>query len=652
MAHSDKYRMVSWWIYLDDIMGWPRPELEEKIRRRAELMARNNVNAAIIFGAHFRWDFMPFWGQLHDMLQFVAQELHRHNIRFFDHHSATLVRRFPSVDARRELGRVNNYQLAPDPEIAAEWTFRGHRLNDWRMISTVDGKQPNPGYVAEEFCISNPEFIECYCEYVRKLTSEVELDGLSCDDAFFYPRFYACACRYCLGNFGHALPPASDLNFWGNWSNPLFREWIQMRYRQVAVFNRKVREVLPAHMDLTNCCSGSISSSSNETCCTYEEFCHSASVVELEMCGDSIQQDGSLRHLASQLHHLAVAEQFALPVFGLGYAYTVPGANHVWALNKFLGAGTWLSSQWSRLGLLDRELAKLSEDAVLAEQIFTAEKTFSDWFEGERMSDVAVLFSRDTRDNYGGYMADYGHDYNRACEWLFEHGYDFDTVLRIPAPESRFKVLVIPSAAWLVGTEREALRRWLAAGKSVVACGPLGIFDEQGARNPMFPEIRLPELQRTPKFPNDTWEPVEPARCENEERWHELAPNLLWHPRRIQDGLELQMPFAPAENPEGWLIRKYRDRDGRLLIHGLAANYDFKLDEELEAKRTFRKKNGSNNIIAEIMPKGQATRLDFSSRAGKFELLYPLHEPQLTVPADKVFTVPPEVYYFILRINE
>ena len=54
----DHYRMVSWWLRKDDL-PWPNRKSEEKFRRRAACMAREGVNAAIIFGAHFRWDFMP-----------------------------------------------------------------------------------------------------------------------------------------------------------------------------------------------------------------------------------------------------------------------------------------------------------------------------------------------------------------------------------------------------------------------------------------------------------------------------------------------------------------------------------------------------------------------------------------------------------------
>lgn len=56
----EKNRIASWWISWNDL-NWPTPDNMDKIKRRAEEMAKANVTAAMIFGAHFRWDFLPFF---------------------------------------------------------------------------------------------------------------------------------------------------------------------------------------------------------------------------------------------------------------------------------------------------------------------------------------------------------------------------------------------------------------------------------------------------------------------------------------------------------------------------------------------------------------------------------------------------------------
>ncbi len=648
---DSRYRMVSWWLRWEDL-AWPEPRLKDKIRIRADKFAANNADCAIIFGTHFRWDYMPLWSALHDMFHFIADELHQREIQFFDHHSAVLTHRWRTMEERNEMYLRNRHHVpfCPSRDIAGEWTWRGKRLNDWRMINTTTGEPVFiKEYTAEQYCINNPDFTESYCEYVKKLIAESGIDGLICDDAFFNQRFYQCACPHCQDKFGHILPAASDLNFWGNWENPLFLEWIQMRYRSVADFNHQVKLALPENFPLMNCCSGSTSSASNENALSYEEFARDATIVELEMCGNTPDLEGCFsEQIADQLHHLAVAEKYHLPCVGLGYAYTVPGANFIWALNKFLGSGVWFSMLTHRLGLSDADLNKLPDDPELVGECFGVETAYPEWFSGRRVGEVAILFSRNTRDNYGGYMADYSHDYRAACSWLFEHGYDADVVLDIPEPSAPYEALVLASAACLSAEERTALQHWLDAGKKIVACGPLGVFDGKGKRNPLFPDIHLPEIVRTPKFPHDTWEKVEPARCQNEYGWKELTANLLWHPQRMQDGLSLKMPF-PGSGQSGWYQRKYRDAQGRLLIHCLSSKYDVEVDEALEAKRSHK---NNNNIITHIQPKNQAVAIDLSLYAGgQIELFLPLNGGEVRLLSNAEFELGTDIYYFILRIG-
>lgn len=77
-------RMVSWWIRWDDL-NWPSPDNMDRIRRRADEMVEAAVSTATVFGAHFRWDFLPYWEILHDYMATVAEELHNRGIQFWDH---------------------------------------------------------------------------------------------------------------------------------------------------------------------------------------------------------------------------------------------------------------------------------------------------------------------------------------------------------------------------------------------------------------------------------------------------------------------------------------------------------------------------------------------------------------------------------------
>ena len=65
-------RMATWWMHWNDL-NWPDADNLDKIKARAEGFAKANVSAAMFFGAHFRWDFLPYFTQLHDYIATVAE---------------------------------------------------------------------------------------------------------------------------------------------------------------------------------------------------------------------------------------------------------------------------------------------------------------------------------------------------------------------------------------------------------------------------------------------------------------------------------------------------------------------------------------------------------------------------------------------------
>ncbi len=117
---KERYRAVSWWITWEDLT-WPNQALMDKFRRRADRCAASGVNCCMFFGAHFRWDFMPLWGRLHDLLRFTADELHQRQIVLFDHHSSVLTHRPRNRDEALNIWRSNRHHVPfyPSNEDAA-----------------------------------------------------------------------------------------------------------------------------------------------------------------------------------------------------------------------------------------------------------------------------------------------------------------------------------------------------------------------------------------------------------------------------------------------------------------------------------------------------------------------------------------------------
>ena len=603
---KQRYRAVSWWLTWEDLT-WPNEALMDKIRRRADSCSASGVNCCIVFGAHFRWDFMPLWGRVHDLLRFTGDELHQRQIVLFDHHSSVLTHRPRNPEEALNIWRRNRHHVPfyPSNETAATWQFNGSRLNDWRMIDVETGQPVYlPAYNAEQFCMNNSAFREAYGQYLKRLRIETGIDGLMSDDGIFYAGWRACACDHCRKRFqkeyGRSLPPVSDAGFWGNRRSEAFRDWIEMRFRTCGDFLADVQKDLPPGFPLLSCCSSSDDQAMSACGMSYQDFIRSCNLVMLEMNGSTPSTAGTWdNRIPSQLLHLGIARDHHAACFGLGYGFFPDTAFFIWALNKFLGSDSWFSSLKGRLNAAPEELAALADDSELVEEGYRWEKTRAPLFTGEVDTDIAVFFSRDTRDFYGECPEDYVKDYQASCLELMRSGLSFDVVTDIPQVWKRRR-LVLSSAVCLSGDQRLRLRQFLEGGGTVIATGPTGQYDQRA--NPVSKtwlrdfgvSVELAEPSRPGGFPpyQNFKQPMEVARCRVSESsrkrprgaWFD-APvgkgRLLWRPERItKTGVAtavagvLQAHAGDSVGirglPSGWQVRQYRDGN-RLLIHALPA---------------------------------------------------------------------------------
>lgn len=673
-AHfSFPHRMASWWIRWSDL-EWPLPQIEDDIKHRADAMAKNGASHAIIFGAHFRWDFMPLWGVLHDMMRFISDELHVRGIRLYDHHSATLTHRYDGRDDMIAMRYRNRHHVtfAPSRQVADAMSFLGMRMNEWRMVDVISGGVANPGYTAEIFCINNNDYVNSYTEYLSKLISDTGIDGIEVDDGLFYPRLYSCGCHYCRDMFrrecNSELPLGDDLSFWGNWDNPLFRGWIAMRHRSVSRFMSTVRDSLPLGFPLMACCSGSFDSAANETSCSYENFISGCNSVMLEMCGNTPSANGDIIHgLAAQLHHIAIAKKNRCPCIGLGYGHCADEAGVVWAFNKWLGCGTWFSTLKGRLGLRDRDSDKILDDHDLIRMPFLFEERNPDLFKGEHSARVAILYSRATRDYYGGYMADYANDYMLSCKIIFEGGIDADVILDFPLPGDPYDVIFIPSAVCLSDLDINRMLSWIDSGGSIVASGPLGFRDDRGERressvlNDFGIQSALPDVVRPPKFPHDTWEARVPAECVGSNEWMEVGGRgFVWNSQRVARlGVEILSVIrrflrdvdVRILGADGWYVRKFLAGDGVVFFHVISARYAVVINEDVNKLRYY---DNGMKIVSRVSSVGCSRKIffEFLRPVVSAEVIAPLFDERRALLASErtEIMIPDGCYYFIVRV--
>ena len=665
--------MVSWWLRKNNL-PWPDENGKEIFRRRADAMAREGVNSAIIFGAHFRWDFEPVWDQLHELIHFVAGELHQRDILLFDHHSSVLSCNYnpdPNrFNARRTSSNHRQVLISPPAGI-----MPGPPRDEWKMIHLVTGNPIFlPQYAAQEFCMNNPDFSAAYRDYVRKLLRETAIDGLMSDDAVFYSHA-ACGCVHCRARYrreyGIDLPETSDLSFWGNWENPSYRNYLDMRRHIVRDYFAEVKSVLPESFPLMSCCSSSIHPYSSERALSYHLFLEAgANTIMLEMCGNTPNAKGKLfGELSSQMHHLALSRENHLPCIGLGYGFSSDAAKMIWAFNKFLGSDTWYSSLVHRLGLSDSDITAIPDDPEHLDGIFNYEKKHPQWFDSESAAECALFFSRSSLDHYGSSPMDYSADYSALCDAMVRHGFDADTVTRIPSSDSNYKVLLLPSAVCVSDSELEKIEGWVQSGKKAIAFGPFAFFDEN--RNPRKPDffarhhldIQLPPLNRSGHSPDQRIPLPPPAVSCTGIKQVRIGDHFHWFAERPAEGLApdaldvIRQEVSPSVS-NGWFIKKYKGKNGELLVHCIVLEYAVALNQKLEALRDPESPCfDSLKIISEIRPARTTGKLRFRSPQGflRVERMLPLSGMEAEpLPLEEIMEPePPEhASYLILRFSK
>lgn len=626
------HRIASWWMHWQDL-NWPDVDNLDKIKRRADGMARAGVSAAMFFGAHFRWDFMPFFPLLHDYIATVAEELHKNGVKLFDHHSVNLVHRYHNRAEMRHVMMDSgpHLPLSPTFEAAETWEYKGKRLNSWRMIDVKNGKPLYfPQYTAEGFCFRNPEYQEAYFDYVKYLISETGIDGLSADDAMYFMHYNACGCPHCRAEFkrvtGMELPGVENTFFWGNWDNPAWRAWIDMRFDASGSFYEKLRAVLPENFVLTGCGSSSASANAVMSSADARSFLRGWNYMNMELVGNTppYKHDPMTTNvpipnrLVNSSHHQAAAKEKGVRAFCTGFAHSTEAANHVWATCKTLDADAWIGTLKMRLGLPWHILNTLPNEEDITGQAFNFEKNHPELFSGEIVGQLGVYYSYETKNHtlFGSLQKGYTSDYSQALQLLFKQGICPHTLFRIPEDAGDYPILILSGVARMAEGEKKRVYQYLKKGGKIVALGPCALAECKNAwqlpnRLNVEPKDFFTTVPDGIHVHAPDWvSKTEIAASGDPDQWSEPLPGLYYHPHRLGESnrervLALcrrcmkEMPVKLLKN-EGYLSSVQRSED-RIVVHLLAADYDVDINHELDKIRYHRSRV---NLLTKIEPIG------------------------------------------------
>ena len=677
-------RMINWWMRWEDL-NWPNGDILDKIKRRAEAAAKAEVTTAILFGAHFRWDYLPYFTILHDYIATVAEELHKHGIELYDRHSVNLIHRYDTVEEMRHVMLHSGPHLpfSPSREAAACWEYQGKRLNDWRMIDVTNGKPLYyPQYASEGFCYNNPDYIDAYCSYAKRLLADTGIDGLAAEDSVHYMHYLSCACPHCKAEFkrrtGLELPSHEDRGFWGNWANPAWLAWIDMRYDTGKVFFEKLTKVMPKDFPLITCGANSASYGATGKANDASIFAKGGSnYVHSEMSGNTppykhdpvTWNSPLLDRMVAFSHHQTVARENGIRSFSTGYGFTEPSANVIWAVNKVLDTDCLFSTLKARLGLPDHMLAELPEEPAIIQNAFTFEKAHPELFGGEQIAQVGVYFSSETRDHtlFGNLAKGYYKDYRSALQVLFAAGISADTVLNFPKDSAKYPVIALPSVAAMTAKEECAMRKYLANGGKILVCGPSPLAECKNKWElPTSPAIDTPidffdtiAHGVSHKYADWITQTVLPESSEASE-WKQVGEGIFYTPHRISDGkisegflalcrrygkqLPVEITFS-----KGYLTTMFEDSEG-ITVHFLAEDYDTDIDHKLDEMRFHRSRV---NLITKVTPIKVDEKLTIRSKLNA-EVFVPFTEERATVvqkDGEYEITLPKDTFYAIVKLR-
>ena len=676
---TERKRIASWWIRWNDL-NWPNGDNHDKIKARAEAMAKANITTAMIFGTHFRWDYLPYFTLLHDYLATVSEELRACGVELWDHHSVNLVHRY---DTREEMRHVMLHSgphlpFSPSREAAATWEYKGKRLNDWRMLDVKTGEPLYyPQYASEGFCFRNPEFIEAYTDYVKTLISDTGITGLSADDPVHYMHYNSCACPYCRAELkrraGIELPAYDDRSFWGNWANPAWNEWIDMRMDAAGYFAERVAEVIPEGFRLTTCGTNSASAHANAMGSDARSFLRGCNYANLEMSGntppykkDSITVNTDIsERLVSSSHHQASARENGYRCFATGFGFTEDTANIVWAVNKMLDSDCWFSTLKDRLGLPNHILDTLPNEWDIVGKAFGFEKENPELFEGVQAAQLGVYFSYETRKHsfFGGCSSGYHKDWCATLRALFKKGISPHTIFDFPTDTSKYPLVIVPSAYAMTEEENKALSAYMERGGVVIVTGPTAVNGcKCEVEYPSAPTLESPEKFFSKvvgvKHVAPEWKQTPFADSECCE-WQKIGDRLYYSPSRMSEDritdtfIELVRSYMkplPIETLEsdGYLTTIFESEDA-YTVRMLAEFFDTDVDHKLDEMRFHRSRV---NYINHVEPINVTQRIRL-----KYNKLPTVYTPFNSAPArvmisdgECVIELPEKTSFIIIQL--
>ena len=513
-------RAASWWCTMEDLQ-WPQKHVVDRIKKRAEGFARAGIDTAINFGFGLRFDFSNYFAQVHGYFANVCEELHKHGIRFMDHYSCNEIERPRNGEEFRKMHQYQRHTvlLYHDPVMAQYAQYEGHFFNDLCEVDLRDGSRGYaPQYQFETFCHNNPAFLDMHQKYLQRLMKEVPIDGIEVDDMCNYPGPATCGCKYCRERFkkdyGHDIPPFGEKSFWGdtskkilqwgNYENPVFRDWLRMKIDSVADHLKMIKATI-GEIPLMTCCSNTGPIILNILSLDLEKLAPHLDFFMLENVGININNAEWMEMDAEALLQKDIAAKKGnAPAMALSYTIYEPGAYFGWALSRFWGVANWSSTLNGRL-IEDPADAMEMEDVINPSNNWEQRYSNLHYRDGVDLTEVRLVYNRYCKEN-GWRNADGKEHWDSVAAWsnqLLKNnvGYRFvryEELENAALLNTERTPLVLDAVGCVSDNQFAAISNYLSKGGHVWLAIPFGTHDEKGFAR----KVPLSETLRKGRYKN------------------------------------------------------------------------------------------------------------------------------------------------------
>ena len=495
-------RAASWWCTMEDLQ-WPQQHVVDRIKRRADGFAKAGIDTAINFGFGLRFDFSNYFAQVHGYFANVCEELHKHGIRFMDHYSCNEIERPRNGEEFRKMHQYQRHTvlLYHDPVMARYAQYEGYFFNDLCEVDLRDGSRGYaPQYQFETFCHNNPAFLDMHQKYLRRLLKEVPIDGIEVDDMCNYPGPATCGCKYCRERFkkeyGHDIPPFGEKSFWGdtskeilewgNYENPVFRDWLRMKIDAVADHLKMIKATI-GEMPLMTCCSNTGPIILNILSLDLERLAPHLDFFMLENVGININNADWMEMDAEALLQKDIAAKKGnAPAMALSYTIYEPGAYFGWALSRFWGVANWSSTLNGRL-IEDPADAMEMEDVISRSNSWERQHSQLFYRDGVDLAEVRLVYNRYCKEN-GWRNAGGKEHWDSVAAWssqLLKNNVGYRFVRHEELEDATLlgaekTPLVLDAVGCVSDKQFAAISRYLSRGGHVWLALPFGTHDEKG----------------------------------------------------------------------------------------------------------------------------------------------------------------------------